>query len=297
MISHAEEPLVYNYVGPYDNLVILAPVAVAELAQRFLPLTREYGKTETAEAKSRIIVSSGPAFILSVAGVMQEFCRAETEMEAAHYLCDAIMRAATAQVSSMMAVHAAGLLTSSGLVLLVGDSHAGKSSVAGIYTAMGGRIVCDDRAAVNLEAGTPQRVRVHALGLQPKARLPVPSDMPSCYAEFVKANTCLRLENIAYLGVGDTQLAGPGESFALKHLLFLNRQEETIEGVQITALARSEALRQLVRHSYAPHITALAHLDLCTAILDALSESSQIRQLRFSQSGSVAAHFLNSGTS
>ncbi len=206
------------------------------------------------------------------------------EVDAANALAGALVMVEVARDPMLVCLHAGAARIGGGVVGLVGDSGAGKSSVALMLAASGHLLYGDDRLGLRL-GGAPQAV---AFGLAPKARLPLPPDCGAEYGRFVADRTVLSGAAAAYLRMQPGEQAPRGAAAPLAALVVLARGAAE-EGLEL--LSPAAAVRALVPHCYAagrPAVTLVRDLETLARLVPVL-------RLAFAESrraaGRIAAAF------
>jgi hypothetical protein len=200
---------------------------------------------------------------------------------AADGLAGALIARLVVRRPDMICFHAGSARVGPGLVVLLGDSLAGKSSVALQMAAAGYRLFGDDRLAVRLAEGRPPAGT--CLGLTPKVRLPLPPDCGERFAEYVDAFTEMRDDEAAYLKLWEGEAAGFGEDAPLAALVILDRRETG--PCALTPASRSEIVRALLLNCFSPHIDAQALVPAMTALATRIGG----HRLQFSSSREAAS--------
>ena len=131
------------------------------------------------------------------------------------------------QADGLFEVHAAAVEIGGALVLLLGDSMAGKSSLALQLAACGHRLFADDRLALRVRAAPGGATRVEGIGygVAPKARLPLPLDAGRRLIDFLHARRAARTpETAVYLRLPPAELAPHLEQAKVGHLVVVERR-------------------------------------------------------------------------
>lgn len=192
---------------------------------------------------------------------------------AANTLIGALIAAYVAQDDGLVSIHAGAVGIGDGLVLLLGDNGAGKSTFATALAARGQRFFADDRLILDLTGATPAG---HSLAIAAKLRLPLPPDADSGFRDFVDENAVLSWPEMTVLRPGPAQAAGFGEALPLKALIQLRRQPEAGEAV-LTAMRQPDMVRLLLEQLFAPHLGQRGELSACVR----LAQEVGIWQLRY----------------
>lgn len=277
-----------------------APVVVenAEAVLAHLPYflagwpTRWAGPADGAQpADIRIEVAAEDAWRVVGNGPGAADFSFDNPYDAANGLAGALIGVLVARRADMVCLHAGAVQIGDGLVVVVGDSFAGKSSVALHLAVLGHRFYGDDRIAVTL-SGRPQGL---CLGLMPKVRLPLPADCGDVFREFVAGYTAMEGDGMAFLKLWDGEAASFGDTAPVRALVFLERREtpdapkEDEPGLE--PASRADLVRRIVPTAFAPHIDSHALVDG----LDRLAGGAGAWRLAFASSraaaGVLSRHF------
>lgn len=216
------------------------------------------------------VISTGPG------GADFEF---DNPYDAANGLGGALISVSVARRSDLICLHAGAAAIDGGLVIVIGDSFSGKSSVALHLTVLGNRFFGDDQIAVSLSAPSHGL----CLGLMPKVRTPLPADCGEAFRQFIDGYTAMKGDDDIYLKLWDGEAATYGETAPVRALVFLDRRADGDS--ELSAATRPEMLKSLVAKAYAPHI---APQDLLAG-LTTLADAADLHHLRYSSSRDAAA--------
>ncbi|MGE0722727.1 MAG: hypothetical protein AB7O45_00045 [Alphaproteobacteria bacterium] len=203
----------------------------------------------------RIVGGNGPDAVRTTA----------TAIDAANFATAAMIEALVAADPALARVHAAALDGPAGLVLLVGASGAGKSSIALHLARAGHRLFADDQIVLRL-AGRP--VEGIALGLRPKVRRPIPASFGPSFEAFVRTRTALTTDDFLALALDATLQAPFASRRPVAAIVLVERLPEGPARLERTAAA--SALRRLLAETIgqpdrtAGRVAALAQL--CAAV-------------------------------
>jgi len=203
--------------------------------------------------------------------------------EAANALAGGLIARFVAQAPRRICLHAGAARVGDGLVILLGESLAGKSSVALQLAAAGYRLYGDDRLAVEVPAEAGAAARGLSLGLMPKLRLPLPADCGARFAEFVDGYTELRDDEVAYLKLWEAEAAGFDEAAPVAALVILDRRAEG--PARLEPESRAAMATALLGNCFAPHIDAARLVGLVGDIV----ERCACHRLGFASSREAAA--------
>lgn len=207
--------------------------------------------------------------------------RFDDEFNAANGLAGALVAAYVARQAHTVCFHASSAQIGPGLVVLLGDTLAGKSSVVLHLAASGYRLFGDDRLAVSLsEQAAPA---AECLGLTPKVRLPLPEDCGERFAEYIESFTEIRDDSAAYLKLWEGEAAVFPEQAPISALVILERTEAG--PCMLSPASRPEIAKALLSSCYSPHLEAASLVPAITR----LASSAAGHRLTFSNSREAAA--------
>ena len=205
----------------------------------------------------------------------------ENEFDAADGLASALVAAFISRQANTVCLHASSARLGPGLVVLLGDSLAGKSSVALHMAAAGYRLFGDDRLAVRM--GDDGLAAGLCLGLTPKVRLPLPTDCGPRFAEYIDSFTEIQAATVAYLKLWEGEAAVFLEQSPIAAFIILNRAETG--ACAMVPASRPTIVKALLAQCFAPQIDAQV---LVPALTD-LASSVAGYELGFSHSGEAAS--------
>lgn len=269
-------------IGPADAPVI---VENAEAVLPYLPYfiagwdIQWAGSSADAPPDVRILDNGDGTFRVISTGPGGADFSFDNPYDAANGLAGALISVHVARDPSAICLHAGAAKVDDGLVIVIGDSFAGKSSVALHLAVLGHRFFGDDQIAVTLGADAVGT----CLGLMPKVRLPLPEDCGDAFREFVEGYSAMQGDDMAYLKLWEGEAGDFGETAPISALVFLDR---VAEGDAVLEPASSaELVRNMVSTAFAPHI---ASGDLLAG-LTLLAAGTEPYHLRFSSSREAAA--------
>lgn len=189
--------------------------------------------------------------------------------EAANQLVGLLAAEQLARRSDLIGLHAGAAAGPAGLILFVGDSLSGKSTLALQLARRGARFFGDDRLLV-APAGTDNRdvPTGIGLGLTPRMRLPVHEGAGGALAAFVAANSVVEHMDwqgnpiIAYIDLElDTFDAAPfGTELPVAALVLPHRRDDDPDALELELGSKGDAALAVVRQSTAPGMDAKGHV-------------------------------------
>lgn len=176
----------------------------------------------------------------------------DDEFNAANGLSGALVAGYVTGRADSVCFHASSAKVGSGLVVLLGNTLAGKSSVALHLASSGYRLFGDDRLAVDVGEEMPPTGR--CLGLTPKVRLPLPDNCGPRFEEYIAAFTEIRDDSAAYLKLWEGEAAVFLEQARVTALVILERLNTG--PCALTPAARPDIVKALLSTCFSPHIDA-----------------------------------------
>ncbi len=172
------------------------------------------------------------------------------EVAAAQALLGLLIASYVEQDSSLIGLHVAASLIGGGLVVMSGDSGAGKSSLAAQLVRLGGRSFGDDQLVLRLDPAAGDCGI--SLALPHKLRLPLPTDGGKGFAAFVETRVAHSGGAALELRLAPGEAAGFGETAPLSALLLLARAPG--EAASLEPVAPGTTARELMRQGYATRV-------------------------------------------
>ena len=200
--------------------------------------------------------------------------------EAANQLVGVLAAEQLARRRDLIGLHCGAAAAPSGLILFVGDSLCGKSTLALQLARRGARFFGDDRLLV-APAGTDGRQDPTGigLGLTPRMRLPVHEGAGGALAAFVAANSVVEHMDwqgnpiIAYVDLElDTFDAAPfGTTLPLSAVIIPQRRDDDPEALELGLGSKGDAALTLMRQSTAPAMDAKGHVAAAALIVGSVT--------------------------
>ena len=202
--------------------------------------------------------------------------------DAANGLAGGLISVFVGRNPRMICLHAGAARIDDGLVVVIGDSFAGKSSVALHLAVLGHRFFGDDQIGVTLDNPSLGL----CLGLMPKIRLPLPEDCGDPFREFVEGYSSMQGDDMAYLKLWEGEAGTFGDTVPVRALVFLDRKDSATgdDGPRLHAASRPELVKTMIRTAFAPHVAS--HVLLVG--LTRLAHAADSYHLTFSSSRDAA---------
>ncbi|MBL6952350.1 MAG: hypothetical protein ISR50_06935 [Alphaproteobacteria bacterium] len=284
--------------GPHHGISVEGAQDVAPFLFELIPQwpllpapVIDAGNRDASAARSDIVVrDEGGHWRISSAHVTLSDYDLDDGYMLANTLIGALIAAYVAQDDGLVSIHAGAVRIGDGLVLLLGDNGAGKSTFATALASRGQRFFADDRLILDLRAAAPDAPVGYSLAIAPKLRLPLPQDADTGYRDFVAENSVMNWPEMAVLRPGPEQAAGFGEALPVRALIHLRREPEAGQPV-LTAMRQPDMVRLLLEQLFAPHLSQQGELSACVH----LAQTVGIWQLRyasaFTAAETVISHF------
>lgn len=187
--------------------------------------------------------------------------------EAGYQATSALFLLVAAGAPDQCVIHAGAVEIDARLVLFVGDTMAGKSSLALHLTAAGRRVFGDDRMIIAASADAAPTAM--ALGLARKLRLPLPTDFHPAAVAYARAQARdAEADDVVYLRADPARTAGFGERLPVAAIVMLDRRTDT--SAAVAPIGAAEAVRRLIGLTVTSHMGAAEQLALLTRLVDAV---------------------------
>lgn len=187
-----------------------------------------------------------------------------------------------AQEEGTLLLHAAATASKEGLLVFLGDSMAGKSTLALQLASDGRRVFADDRLALRRDGGG--RIEGLSLGVAAKARLPLPPASGAGFTAFVEAHRALDSGSMTHLALPPEIMAPFGETAPVRALIVLDRRPEPVAPA-VTPLSASEILRDTLPKCLPSELSSARLLQQAAELARALPGY----RLTFSDSGAASS--------
>lgn len=200
--------------------------------------------------------------------------------EAGYQTTSALFLLTAAAAADQCVIHAGAVEIDARLILFVGDTMAGKSSLALHLAAADRRVFGDDRLVVTAPTGIAPSAM--ALGLARKLRLPLPTDFDPAAIAYARALARdAEAEDVVYLRADPGRTAEFGERLPIAAIVLLDRRAGI--PAALTPIGAADAVRRLIGLTVTSHMGAGEQLALLSRLVGA------VPILRLSAPGSWAA--------
>lgn len=181
----------------------------------------------------------GPKFILRATLIEAEERYGDTISIARAFIAELIMAYGADRPDEVM-LHAGAVALNGRLIVFPAKAKTGKSTLTAQLARAGGRVFSDDVLPVDLKTGV-----VHALGIEPHVRLPLPASLSAGARTWIEAHASLRGPKGAYIDLAKGDLLAPlGETGRVDAMVLLNRDPSAAAG--LTTCSRSDVMAQLI---------------------------------------------------
>ena len=283
----------YWKIGPVDAPVI---VENAEAVLPYLPYflagwdIRWAGTSVDGDADVRVEQHADGTFRVISTGPGGADFSFDNPYDVANGLAGGLISVHIAREPRSICLNAGAAKIDNGLVIVIGNSFAGESSVVLHLAVLGHRFFGDEQIAVTMG---PEPVGT-CLGLTPKVRLPLPGDCGDAFREFVEGYSSMQSDEMAYLKLWEGEAGDFGETAQISALVLLDRVEDG-EAV-LEPASQLDLVNTMRSAAFAPHI---ASADLLAGLTQ-LAAGTRSYHLRFSSSrqaaGFLSSEFRNSRT-
>ena len=203
----------------------------------------------------------------------------ENPYDAANGLARKIVHVHTTRDLNTICLNAGAVEINGGLVVIVGDLLAEKSSVALHLSVLGYRLFGSEQIAISLGSDSIGT----CVGLTPKVRLPLPYDCGDAFREFVEGYSSMQNEEVAYLKLWDREAADFGESAPVSALVFLDPRKAARSSIELDL--NCDFVCKMASIAYAPHVNT----SLLRSSLTQFVENIPSYILRFTSGREAAA--------
>jgi hypothetical protein len=222
------------------------------------PFQRQRGDAPPPDIVLRLV---GERVAVELAGHAEEAFDAMSELDGVNRLADLLSHLAAARSPQLVELHASSVSIGGRLVLFVGPSLSGKSSLALQLAARGCRLFSDDRLLVGPLHRSDAAPIGMALGLTPRVRQPPHPAAGALFAEFVARHAVKGGGNVGFVPLEGELLARFAETAPLGAVVLPERRERG--GVALRPAGAAAASRVMLEQLHAPSVSAA---DLLTAI-------------------------------
>lgn len=245
-----------GFASPTRPVIVDAPQALLDLTRAQAPHWPEAEGTDNAAHVTVLTADDG-----SVRFTASSYDAPDVVLPpgllAANGLIGTVIGAFVAADPDWICLHAAAVAVgpkgSPGLTVLLGDTMAGKSTLAMALVEAGARLWCDDRLPLSDD------MQGMALGLRPKLRLPLPDSAPASFTAFVEARGAAREGSMVYIAPSEQAQAAFGEVLPVRRLITLARSPQP-QAPKLTQGGIAETVKHLVPVTFAPHLDPVTRL-------------------------------------
>ena len=271
----------WSVAGPTAPLKVEGPAALAPLFPLLLPGWHlEPGGNGAAD----LTLGQGAAGFDLRGAILPEGHMACGEfLQAADTLANALLTCYAAQSPDLFQVHASAIAMKGRVFAFLGESLAGKSTLALHLAAQGERLFGDDRLLLRLPQESDGPATALGAGLGPRVRLPLPAGSGAVLQDFVEDRRREDHDGAAFLSMAPGEIARLGEGAPLGAMVLLARGES--EAVRLDDARPAEILQAVLTRSVAPHIAP----ENLVKRLDLLLRRVPCYHLRYPDSRSAAA--------
>ena len=182
----------------------------------------------------------------------------------------------------LLCLHGAAAEIAGKLIVFPNRYRAGKSVLSACLAARGVRLFTDDVLPFESTSGLGV-----AMGIRPRLRLPLPSNLSESTREFLYSCWGPRSHRYVYLDLDRSRIAAANEKRPIGAFVFLDRAETG--NPVLESVSRREALRDIIWQNFARD----SHAASIIQRLRAAVERTPCFRLRYSRADEAAAHILN----
>ena len=215
---------------------------------------------------------------------LEEPAEDDTEVGAACCLAIDLVQAYVEHDPSLLCLHCAAVAIDGRLVVFPNTVRAGKSTLVARLASKGHRIYADDLLPIVAED------KGLALGLAPRLRRPLPSNIGTELYAFIDAHGGPQDNRYLYLSLTAAMLAPYGSTAPMGAFVLLDRRPSV--RAQLVPVARGIGLRQLIAQNFAQGGASISSVERLAALVERLpcatlvysdlDEASALLQDRFS---------------
>lgn len=210
------------------------------------------------------VASRGTEFVLTSHFIDGEEVYGDPPSIICAFMAELIMAYGAANPETLF-IHAGGAVMENRMMIFPARGKTGKSTLIAQLAHRGARIFSDD--VIPLDTGT---LCTHALGIEPRVRLPLPADLPTAMHDWVTRHRHLSNSKMTYIGLprqGPGALAPLGEERPIDAIVLLVRDPGS--RAELVPCSRAEVLKQLVRQHFGANTPAATLVARLKALTDA----------------------------
>ncbi|MDF1736457.1 MAG: hypothetical protein P1U37_14290 [Minwuia sp.] len=273
-----------SFASPTRPVIVDAPSALLDLTRAQAPCWPEAGDLKEPASVTALTTGTGEVRFTASSYDAPDVLL-PPGLLAANGLIGTVIGAFVAADPDWICLHAAAIALGpdeqAGLTVLLGDTMAGKSTLALALADRGARLWCDDRLPVSRDLDGL------ALGLRPKLRLPLPENAPAGFATFVESRGGAREGSMVYLALEPQIQAAFGAVLPIRRLVTLERSRQP-QAPRLKQTGIGEMVKNLVPVTFAPHLEPVARL----ARLRHLATECACHHLSYDDSFEAAAFLM-----
>ena len=178
--------------------------------------------------------------------------------------CDMIVDVIHAYVADhkdMLCLHCAAVEFNRGLVVFPNTYRAGKSTFSLKLVESGGRLFTDDVLPISNQGDAGL-----ALGILPRLRLPLPDQISSDFANFIKNRCGPHNDRYLYVRLGLNEQAALGTTAPIRGITILQREKNAEP--QLSKVKRSTVGKDMILRNFARQNPGLEIVDRLYAVVD-----------------------------
>jgi hypothetical protein len=179
-------------------------------------------------------------------------------------MAELIMAYGAAQPEALF-LHAGGAVIGNRMMIFPARGKTGKSTLIAQLAHRGARIFSDD--VIPIHTGM---LKVRALGIEPRLRLPLPASLPAAMGDWVTGHRHLFNSKMTYIGLpreGAGALAPLGEERPVDAIVLLARK--TGARAELVPCPRAEVLKLLIAQHFGAATPTATLVDRLKALTDA----------------------------
>lgn len=254
-----------RFQAPTGAIAVQADTRLLALLARLAPGWP--GATPRARASARVAVTrAGRRFRIETSAYAAPDHGFTSYLPAANGTFGVMIGSYIAADARLIGLHAAAVEFQGRAALLLGDSFAGKSTLALALAAAGGRLIADDRLAVDLR----HQPAVFGFATAAKLRLPYPAAAGQRFRAMIDRFGRPLAANVLALDLPEARCLGFAEPVPVSAIFLLARTPDHGGPPTALPLGRAATMRLLIQQMFAAHLSAPAVLGAAQALAEAV---------------------------